>query len=414
MIPQFIVVSRNKYATGLFWQPLAAGQKPLNFARTLSKQISGGTKFYTNYSSMVGVGSRGMGHYRGMRIAAIEAINYFSEYNSFLAEFFTPQGFWLVAVRNNIIIFDQLFSSESDAKREFNKLVELPDWGIIVASGYWNIPRAVEKPLRDVISGNSRVVLTPINKMAGNMLSVIAIAGLLFGFWYVFQGAIMKMFAPRPENIQVNTQVLEDYKKQLNTQKTTAKILQNTDVLMPYENVPNSTERANQCWRTIAYVMQNIPGWKQTGAQCSGNMVNARLTRTWGTLADLHTMVADLMQNAFVSENSNDDVTISVDLSVLPRAENNELKYESSDIIFSVNSLFQTIGNNARISPASETIRVGSEIRNVNLVVVNAESKFKPGEFIKIFDGITPVYMSDVKWDAGSKIWNYEVKIYAK
>ena len=85
-----ITIERKKYAVGLFWQPLPAGQNTRDFAKQLSKQLTGSVKFYAEFRSMIGVGTRALGHRRGMKIAAIEVINSFPEYNSFLVEFFYP------------------------------------------------------------------------------------------------------------------------------------------------------------------------------------------------------------------------------------------------------------------------------------------------------------------------------------
>ncbi len=410
-----ITIERKKYAVGLFWQPLPAGQNTRDFARQLSKQITGSVKFYAEFRSMVGVGTRALGHRRGMKIAAIEIINAFAEYNSFLAEFFTPQGFWIIAVRNNIIIFDQLFGAEAEAKREFINLSALPDWGIIIAPGNWNVPRSVEKSLRDIISGNSKVALTPIGGTLGNIFSIAVFAAIASVFWYFFQDPIIKVFAPRAQQAQINPQVIEEYKRQLEIKK-----IQQEDVIqpiradMPYDNLPDALLYAEKCWRSIAYVMQPITGWVQQSAECIDNTASARFVRTYGTLAGLHESAYSLMGDVFIVENTDSDAVISVPFAPLPPAENNTPKNLTEDIVFSISSLFQTIGESANVRSGMETSGEGEAAVTSNVVIVSAASKLKPDEFIKIFDGISPLYLSSVKWDARSRTWNYEVKIYAK
>ncbi|NMA32536.1 MAG: type 4b pilus protein PilO2 [Alphaproteobacteria bacterium] len=411
-----ITVDRKKYAVGLFWQPLPVGQNPHNFAKQLSKQISGSVKFYTEFRSMVGIGSRALRHRRGMKIAAIEVINHFSEYNSFLAEFFTPQGFWIIGVRNNIIIFDKLISSESDAKKEFANLTALPDWDIIIASGSWNVPGAIEKPLRSIITGISKQNLIPISSAFGNILSLIIFCIAAFGIWYLFSESIIEAFAPRAQQVQINQQVLEEYKRQLAEKKEELKEIEQPEVVpMPYDNLPDPYLRADQCWRSIGFVMQPISGWIQQSVICDNYTVKAIFNRTYGTLENLYNSINSLMgEQVSITENTDSNVIININLTPLQSVENNHLKHTSKDIIFYVNNAFQKIGELVNIRSEIETVGQGDIIKTVNIVIANTNSKLKPDEFIKIFDGLSPMFLSSVKWDARSRTWNYEVKIYAK
>lgn len=410
-----ITIERKKYAVGLFWQPLPAGQNTRDFAKQLSKQLTGSVKFYAEFRSMIGVGTRALGHRRGMKIAAIEVINSFPEYNSFLVEFFTPQGFWIIAVRNNIIIFDQLFGAEAEAQREFIKLSALPDWGIIIAPANWSVPRSVEKSLRDIVSGNSKVALTTIGGAWGNVFSIAVFAIIASVLWYFFQDPMIKVFAPRAQQAQINPQVIEEYKRQLEIKKIQQEdIIPSTRVVMPYDNLPGALPYSEKCWQAIAYVMQPITGWVQQSAECVDNTASARFVRTYGTLAGLHESVYSLMGDVFIVENTDSDAVISVPFTPLPPAVNNTPQNLTENIVFSISSLFQTIGESANVRSGMETSGEGEAAVTSNVVIVSATSKLKPDEFIKIFDGISPLYLSSVKWDARTRTWNYEVKIYAK
>ncbi|MCL2737474.1 MAG: hypothetical protein FWE17_01250, partial [Alphaproteobacteria bacterium] len=122
MTSQVINIERRKYATGLFWQPVAGGQNARVLARNLSKFIPGHTgKYFMEYRSMVGVGGRAMGHRRRMPSAAAEVMEAFADYNSFLAAFAVRQGFYIVAARNGIIIQDRLIPDEASAKEVYEQ-----------------------------------------------------------------------------------------------------------------------------------------------------------------------------------------------------------------------------------------------------------------------------------------------------
>jgi hypothetical protein len=413
--PQVITIERRKYAVGLFWQPLAGGQNQRDFARTLARQIHGSVKFYAEFKSMVAVGSRAIGHRRGMKIAAAEVMNSFSEYNSFLAAFFVQQGFWIAAVRNNIVIFDRLFANENDAKREYANLSELPDWGMIVAPGYWHIPRAVEKPLRDIAAGTSKAALTPIGGFFGNVFSLLVFTAFALGVAYFFHDPILKVIAPRPHEAGIDPEALKEYKRRLEAKNAEIHAPPPPAAAKaPYEDLPDPALRADQCWRGIAYVMQPVPGWVQQAAECDGLVARASLRRTYGTLAGLHESVRAAMENVFIAENTDSDAAINVDLRQLPAGGQGEPQNIAENIAYSVNTLFQTIGMTANVKPSVETSGSGAAAANANVVVVSAESKLKPGEFIRIFDEIAPLYLTSAKWDARSRVWNYEVKIYAK
>jgi hypothetical protein len=119
-------------------------------------------------------------------------------------------------------------------------------------------------------------------------------------------------------------------------------------------------------------------------------------------------------ENVYVMENTESDVVISVDLTPLQSSGNNSPQADIEDIIFSVNNIFQKIGEFANIKPSIESNGQGTATVTTNTVIINTDSKLKPDEFIKMFNKISPIFLSSVKWDARSRTWNYEVKIYAK
>ena len=99
-----ITIKRKKYATGLFWQPIGAGFVARTYARNLSRGVDRKYNMYAEYRSMVGLGSRRAGHRSGMSVAAAEVMNSLTEFNSFLGVFPAGDQFYLVAVRNGIIL----------------------------------------------------------------------------------------------------------------------------------------------------------------------------------------------------------------------------------------------------------------------------------------------------------------------
>ena len=149
---QFITIDRKKYDVGLFWQPTGAGYVARSYARALARSVDKKLNLYTEYHAMVGLGARKSGHRSGMDSAAAAVADALSGYTSFLAVFAVSTGFYLVAVRNGVILEDKFFDNEESARAEYFKLSEIPDWGALFAPGAWGMPRATSRNISDVIN----------------------------------------------------------------------------------------------------------------------------------------------------------------------------------------------------------------------------------------------------------------------
>ena len=106
-------VNKKRYAAGLFWQPIGVGYTPRKYAAVLSHNSNIHAGLFVEYKSMVGLGAKHKGYYSGVPSLAAEVVDVLSEYSSFLAVFFVDKKYYLLAVRNGIILADKLFSNES-------------------------------------------------------------------------------------------------------------------------------------------------------------------------------------------------------------------------------------------------------------------------------------------------------------
>ena len=164
MPSQVITIDRKKYAVGLFWQPTGAGYVARTYAKTLARSVDKKLNLYTEYRAMVGLGSKKFGHKSGMYSAAAAVTESLGEFTSFLAVFEIDKLFYLVAVRNGVILEDKLFDKEEDARAEYFKLSEIPDWGALFAPGAWGMPRAVERSLSDLVMRGPKAMLHRIQR----------------------------------------------------------------------------------------------------------------------------------------------------------------------------------------------------------------------------------------------------------
>ncbi len=420
MASQFISVNRKKYAVGLFWQPVAVGFAPRNYARSLARNIDKKINLYTEYRAMVGVAARKNGARSGMVVAAAAVMDAFSEYTSFLAVFQVDGQFYLVAARNGIILQDRIFDSEDAARDEYVKLSEIPDWGAFFAPGAWGMPRAAERNLADLLSGYSHVTLHSISRFGAGVVSLGLIGVFLLGLGLIFSDSVIQAFKPRPQVAELDPELVAEYKrqieessKQLDAEYEIEKTLPPEPIVMPYELLPDVTARAQLCYQAIGFVMQPIAGWNQVFATCGETHVVAEFQRSFGTIADFYNVATELMPGAFVTEIDDDTIRVQATLPELELFASQDER-DPDTVVRDLTSSFQGIDTNVSTQITVDTLTNGVDVASVNVVEIGAESKLVPMQFMKIFDEFGGVYMMQASWDVRSRSWNYEVIVYAK
>lgn len=421
MQKQVITISRKKYASGLFWQPVAIGSAARDHVTTLARKVDKKLNLFVEYRSMVGLGGRKLGHRSGMPAAAPEVMDAFAEYSSFLACFTVPQGFWIIAVRNGIIIADNLYFTDTDAKTAYAALSVLPDWGALVAPTTWRIPRAIDKPLDELVAGDARNTLKPLSHFRGYLFTLLFMGIFVFGTFYLFHEPIIKMITPRPQVAEINPELALEFKRQLEEKNAelTGQLLpvpeipEPEPIILPFQELPNKYDRAELCWRAISFLMQPIPGWIQLTVDCDVDTASARFRRDYGTLADLYAVAPELMPGIEITEMGESDVIIRVNMPILDVGYSLE-ELDADSVMRDINSMFQLIGTDGDVRMGSDEILSGAEYIFVNYVQISAKSKLTPNEFVRVFDSIEGVSIPRISWDSRQKSWNYEVRVYVK
>ena len=417
---QFISVNRKKYAVGLFWQPVAAGFAPRNYARSLAHNIDKKLNLYTEYRAMIGLGARRYGQHVGMVSAAAEVMESFSEYTSFLAVFQLNKVFFLIAARNGVILEDKIFNSEDDARNEYVKLSEIPDWGAFFAPGAWGMPRAAERNLADLITGLSRASLHPVSRFGAGVISLLLIAVFVLGLGIVFSDSVKQAFSPKQEMTGVDPELVAEYhrqieqkNKELDEQFEIEKVAPPEPIVMPFEILPDRSERAKVCYQAMGFLMQPIPGWNQMWVKCSENGAVVELKRTFGTLGDFYAVANEIMPGALVQEIDEDTLRVSASLPEIDVVASQDER-DADSIVRDITTLFQEIDTNIKTQVVVDSLTNGIDVETVNLVELEVDSKLIPMQFMKVFDEFGGVYMVQCAWDVRSRTWNYEVIIYAK
>ena len=213
MIKQVVTVNHKKYATGLFWQPLRVGNTAQNYARQLAKNSDKKYTLYVGYKSMVGLTDTREGANAGMPSAAIEIVSALSDLVSFLGVFQVDNNnYYLIAVRNGVIIRDILLTDAQSARKLFMQMVEIPDWGALFAPASWGIPKSQEKQLSDLMGQGANVKLHEISTVKSMIPTIVfLILFAIFGY-VVLKNSVINQNANKPT---INAEKVAEYKKQI-------------------------------------------------------------------------------------------------------------------------------------------------------------------------------------------------------
>ncbi len=420
MANKTINVNRKKFAVGLFWQPIAAGYVARNYARSLAQSVDKKLNLYLDYRSMVALGARRWGHRAGMPSAAAEIMNTFSEYTSFLAVFRVGSVYYLVAARNGIVIEDKIFDSEDVARTEYVKLSEIPDWGAFFAPSDWGMPRAADKNISDVLGGVSHAVLHSVSRLNTWLLSAFLIVMFVLGMVGVFRESVVQTVAPRPQVAELNPELAAEYKKQLeeknkelDQQFEIEKQLPPEPIVMPYELLPNPMQRAELCYKAIGFLMQPIAGWNQIDVECGETHAFVVFQRSFGTLADFYNNVAALMPGVFVQEINEDSIRVRTALPELKTSASQDER-DPETLVRDLISAFQAIDTDIQTEVVVDTLTNGVDVANVNVVEMSVQTKLIPMQIMEVLDEFGGVYLTKCTWSVKTRVWNYEVIIYAK
>jgi hypothetical protein len=372
---------------------------------------------------MIGVSARAGGARAGMPVAAAEVVDFIGE-NTFLSAFSVREGVWLLAVRGGIIIRDKIFPNVADAQREYAALYEMPDWGTLIAPAEWNAPAAVERRISDLVTGDRKHRLANISHIPGYLLTAAILIAAGAAGYGLFKGPIAKLIAPPPQRLNIDPAAVAEYKRKIERidapkPPPPQKIV---PVPLPYESLPDIAAKADQCWRAIAFLSQQIVGWVVDSVVCLDGEANAHLLRDHGTIGALRDEVAQKMPGVLVDETGGDDVILTAKLRPLETAARIP-PFTGDEIMTSVQSAFQSINEDVGFSrdfvelnlpELGENEAYDSDVSDVPVVKIDATSKLQPSEFIKILDGAVSVRIPMVKWDNKIRSWVYEAMIYVK
>ena len=270
-----VSVGGQRYAVGLIWQPLQNLDDPILEVRETAESEMGADLYCLRPAAtpQYGIGRSELEHRDGMPSLAAAVASVFADQPSVCAVFKIEEGWWLVAIRNDLILAEEdvVFSNEDEAKRAYASMMAVPDWGLRIVPAEWQVEGTEERDLASVLQKARKIRLQPINHVRRTkFLLVIAIIIVAIVVWLIYSLISLWKNVFPPETIHVVEQptVLPPVRPEPEKPK-------------PWENVVDLSAFFNQCW-TSSYQIQNIivPGWTMGSIECTpaGAATSWRLT----------------------------------------------------------------------------------------------------------------------------------------
>ena len=399
------------YATGLFWQPLQNPEDPIPEIKEASEGTLEGADLFalrSGVASQYGLGVTDDGHRKGQISAAIAVSEALSEHQSSVAVFKVKEGWWYIAVRNDIILSDGdiLFLNEDDAQRAFFSMMAVPDWGIKIAPQEWEIEGAVQIDIENVLKSSKQVKLQKIYGLRGVKLLTLIGVGAFLGLWLLIKIITgIFDFSSKPETpkfVPVKPKVI--------------KKIENVPIVKPWEKLPNTVDILDSCWKNI-YSLSLIPtpGWNIGNLTCSDKNISTNWVRRWGRISWMEESFNEKDIN-FLSKTFSDDGN-----NLIAIIKNNKIRITNSppiktkvEMINLVNDLFQSIGQPITLS--SLELKVpdpnGGEAKTYQAVKFSFTSKHDPSLWVDLLAKFSGLHMQYIKYDPNNKTWGYEGQIY--
>lgn len=414
-IPQIISVGGKQYAIGLFWQPLPGGRQQLPFIERTARSLIGGAQFYcikTGGTGQFGLGFSKKGHRGNLPVATVSVASALKDKPSTLAVFRVKEGWWLIVVRNNLILpeDDFLFEKEDEAKKAFSDLLPLPDWGYKIAPASWQIEGTQDIELSKLLERTIRPVL--LQSLAPK--NILFIAALLIGLGIA--GYFLKdVFFPKPIPMakkQIETQfnskklAVKNEKKQeagflksIQTKAVNAKEVQIKKI--------DSVEHARLCQSGWSYFGKIIPGWTLSEFHCTGTNMKVRYERKSGTL-DFLTTAKDLYFKEATMEIQNRGGTVWLSVP-LPKLKEKEIvpMLRKSEIEQHLMTFAQKTKQTINVLPGE------AKIDNFDVVNFSFSSKISLVDWAMVLKDLGAIFWQEIKWSQQSKTWEVKGVVYA-
>ncbi|MHA1540879.1 MAG: type 4b pilus protein PilO2 [Alphaproteobacteria bacterium] len=417
IIPQVITVKNKKYAVGLFWQPLASGKQKLGFIEKTARSLIGGAQFFcirSGGSSQFGLGFSKKGHKKNLPIATLSIASALKDKASVLAVFKVKEGWWLVVIRNNLILpeDDFLFEKEEEAQKSFNELLNLPDWGYKIAPASWQITGTKDVSLSNLLQKSRPVLLKSIAKKSiFQILFILLFLGIggyfLKGIIFPKVPVMQKSFHKKkfsPEKIKKKT------KKKKSILKTIKQEIKSKKQISSWENLLDLKEHASFCQSGLKYFGYPIPGWEMTEINCDNLEIKSKYQRRGGSLDFFKTAYRTYFNTAKIEiVNSGNSILLSMKLPKISKKTTKPF-LKKEEIENRLISFSQKTDQKIVITKERSVAKTPQKFSIVNF---SFSSKIPVRDWSVILSTFGAVEWKSMQWRVQNKTWNAKGVIYA-
>ena len=150
-----VTIRKIKYAVGLVWQPLQDPDNPTPEIREAMETDTDSDLYCLRITStpQYGLGKTSLGHRSGELSLAAMVASALSDKTSICAVFKVEEGWYFLAVRNDLILSenDVLFKTEQEAEDAFYSMMAVPDWDLKIVPQEWRIEGTVSRSIESII-----------------------------------------------------------------------------------------------------------------------------------------------------------------------------------------------------------------------------------------------------------------------
>ncbi len=417
-----VSIDGQKYAVGLMWQPVQNLDDPYPEIHETIESEADADLYCLRQSPVAqyGIGRSTLEHKDGMPSLAAAVASALSQYESFCAVFKTKQGWWFLAVRNNLILAEEdiLFKTEEEAKRAYTSMMAVPNWDVHILPKEWGIDDSIQLKLEDLASKGRKIRLQAINAAHKTyfllFIAIVIVMGL-GGLIFVLVNLWQSVFPPqqiqaieRPDAFRPVTPTPEKPK--------------------PWEKMIETKALISACWNDIYQVKSvSFPGWRLGLITCNAQGITTNWTKesqsgllSWMRFGLEEYQFTDLVMDVSAGGNSATGVIQFTGLPVVasvPTLTREQLYEDLTEIQQSTKVSFQ-FGEQTMLDPPNrpDGTRPQNQ-KSYTYFSIHATSEFTPWEWIKFFEKFSGFELIKIEYNPSNDTltkWKYEGRIYAK
>ena len=416
-------VSGQRYAVGLVWQPLQNLDDPILEVREAAESEMGADLYCLRPAStpQYGIGRTELGHRDGMPSLAAAVASVFADQPSFCGVFKVEEGWWLTAVRNDLILAEEdvVFTDEEEAKNAYASMMAVPDWGVRIVPAEWQVEGTESRDLDSVLQKARKIRLVPINVVRRTkFLLFIAVVIVLIAAWLIYSLVVLlKTWVPK-EKVHVVEQP-----------KVLPPVRPEPEKPKPWEKVVDISALTNQCQSIVPQIQSIIiPGGTMGNIECTpkGVATSWRLTNvqegrlTWMDFGldeyQVENMKIEVAKKGVSAEGKMTFTKLPMIVSA-PKLTADELEEDLKEIRQATNLAGFQYSKQSLLDPPNRPD--GSKPSNQKSYVYYAfavNSPLPPEVWAKFFKKFSGLELLRLQYTPGgnSSSWTYEGRIYAK